>query len=149
VSRFRGRYDYSIDEKGRLNIPAKFRKCLSTEAEDTFVICRAPDNCLWAYPLDAWEEYEDQLDKMALTKETNMLLRKIQNSLADSQLDKQGRITIAPAQLSVAGISKSVTIIGRGKYLELWDTAAFEKYTGEEDNFDEIFYRAHNQENLK
>ncbi len=142
MSRFRGRFDYSIDAKGRVNIPAKFRKSLRPEAEETFVICRAPDGCLWAYPQDAWEEYEDQLESMPFTKETNKFQRMIQNSLTDSTLDKAGRISISSSQMELAGIKKSVTIIGRRKYLEIWDTAKFEEYTGSDDNFDEMFYKA-------
>ena len=113
------------------------------EAEETFVICRAPDRCLWAYPLDAWEEYEDQLDSMPFTKERDRLHRLIQSSSTESALDKQGRITISQLQMEITGIKKSVTIIGRRKYIEIWDTEKFEEYMGSDDNFDDIFYKAH------
>ena len=142
MSRFRGKFEYSIDSKGRLNIPAKFRKSLRPEAFETFVISRAPDNCLRAYPQDAWEEYEDRLDELPLTKESDRIQRLIQESISDSHLDKQGRITLTPAQMKISGIEKSVTIIGRRKYIEIWDTAAFEKYTGTDADFDDNFYRA-------
>lgn len=142
MSRFRGRFDYSIDEKGRVNIPAKFRKMLAPEAEETFVICRAPDGCLWAYPQDAWEKFEDSLDAMPVTREANKFQRQIQNSLTDSQLDKQGRIALTPLQMEIAGITKDVTIIGRRHYLEIWDTKRFEGYTGPGDDFDSAYYAA-------
>ena len=61
MSRFRGRYDYTIDAKGRVNIPSKFRKSLSPEAAETFVICQGPGRCLRAYPQDVWDRYEDEL----------------------------------------------------------------------------------------
>jgi MraZ protein len=141
MSRFRGRYDYSVDQKGRINIPSKFRKIMTPEAEETFVICRAPDGCLWAYPKDEWERYEDLLMAMPMNRDVNRYQREIQNSLSDSALDKQGRITLTSQQMRIADISKEVSIIGRGRHLEIWDTKRFEAYTGNGEDFDEIFYR--------
>ncbi len=141
MSRFRGRYDYSMDQKGRINIPAKFRKLLSRASEQTFVICRAPDGCLWAYPKDEWEKFEDSLVAMPMSRETNKFQREMQNTLSDSVLDRQGRVTLTPLQMRIAGISKEVSIIGRGRHLEIWDTARFEKYTGNGDDFDEVYYK--------
>ena len=141
MARFRGRYDFSIDEKGRINIPSKFRKLLSPEAEDTFVICRAPDDCLWAYPKNEWEQFEETLDRMPVTRESNRFQREIQNTLSDSTLDRQGRITVTPLQMKIAAIDKNVTIIGRGRYLEIWDPKRFEEYTGNCENFDDVYYK--------
>jgi MraZ protein len=142
MSFFRGRFDYAIDDKGRVNIPAKFRKVLSTEADETFVICQAPDGCLWAYPQDGWEKFEDSLENMPLTKESNKMQRYIQNSLSDSKLDKQGRVTLSPMQMKAANITKDVTLIGRRRYIEIWDTPTFEAYVGQANDFDEVFYKA-------
>jgi len=141
MSRFRGRYDYSIDQKGRINIPSKFRKLLAPKAEETFVICRAPDSCLWAYPKDEWERFEDTLVAMPMSKEANKFQREMQNTLSDSVLDKQGRVTLTPLQMRIAGINKDVTIIGRGRHLEIWDTKRFEKYTGNGEDFDDVYYK--------
>jgi len=141
MSRFRGRYNYSIDQKGRINVPSKFRRLLSPEAQKTFVISRAPDGCLWAYPKDAWEKFEDSLMAMPVSREVNKFQREIQNTLSDSVLDKQGRITLTPLQLQIAGIHKDVSIIGRGRYLEIWDTRRFEAYTGGGEDFDEVYYK--------
>lgn len=141
MSRFRGRYNYSIDQKGRINIPSKFRKLLSPAAEDMFVICRAPDGCLWAYPKDEWEKFEDSLIAMPISREVNKFQREIQNTLSDSVLDRQGRITLTPLQIRVAGITKDVSIIGRGRHLEIWDTKRFEEYTGSGEDFDEVYYK--------
>lgn len=142
MSRFRGTFEYSIDSKGRLNIPAKFRKLLRPEADETFVISRAPDGCLQAYPQDAWEEYEDMFESTPLTKEKNRARRLVDKTISDSRLDKQGRITLTPLQMEITGIKKSVTIIGRRKFIEVWDTATFDKYTENDSDFDEIFYKA-------
>ena len=140
MARFRGRYNFSIDEKGRINIPSKFRKLLSPEAEETFVVCRAPDGCLWAYPKDEWEKFEDQLLAMPMSREVNKFQRTIQNTLNDTRLDKQGRILLTQYQMEIAGITKDVSIIGRGNNLEIWDTRRFEEYTGGTDDFDDVYY---------
>lgn len=141
MARFRGRFDFSIDQKGRINIPSKFRKLLSPEAEETFVICRGPDNCLWAYPKNEWEKFEDLLITMPVSRESNKFQRVMQNSLNDSTLDKQGRISLTPLQIKTAGIIKEVSIIGRGRYLEIWDTGCYEKYIGNGDDYDEAYYK--------
>jgi MraZ protein len=142
MAKFRGRYDFSIDEKGRINIPSKFRKLLTPEAEDTFVICRAPDGCLWAYPKNEWEKFEDSLDRMPVTRESNRFQREIQNTLSDSVLDGQGRVSLTVLQMKIAGIDKNVSIIGRGKYLEIWNPKRFEEYTANCENFDDVYYKS-------
>jgi len=141
MSRFRGRFDYSIDEKGRINIPFKFRNLMPPEAQSTFVICRAPDGCLWAYPLNEWEKFEDSLIAMPMTKGVNRFQREIQNTLCDSVLDKQGRVTLTPHQIQIAGIKKDVSIVGRGRHLEIWGSERFEDYTGNGEEFDELYYK--------
>ena len=142
MARFRGRYNFSIDEKGRINIPSKFRKLLTPEAEETFVICRAPDDCLWAYPKDEWERFEDKLLSMPMSREVNKFQRTLQNTLTDTTLDKQGRISLTQYQMEIAGITKDVSIIGRGDNLEIWDRKRFEEYTGSGDDYDEVYYNS-------
>lgn len=141
MARFRGRFDFSIDQKGRINIPSKFRKLLSPVAENIFVISRGPDSCLWAYPKDEWEKYEDTLVSMPLSREVNKFQRTMQNTVSDSELDRQGRISLTPLQIKIAGITKDVSIIGRGNYLEVWDTKRFEEYTGNGEDYDEVCYQ--------
>jgi MraZ protein len=141
MARFRGRFDYSIDQKGRLNIPSKFRKMLPPDAEDTFVICRAPGNCLRAYPKDEWERFEDKLINMRDSKDSAKLVRIIQNTVSDCKLDGQGRIMITPLQMKIAGINKDVSIIGCGNFLEIWDTGSFERAAAADgEEFDDVYY---------
>ncbi len=142
MSRFRGRFDYSIDAKGRLNIPAKFRKALAPQAGETFVICRAPGGCLRAYPLDAWERYEDEVDRMPQTPETVKFQRLLYSTVSESCLDSQGRIMLSPKQLEIAGIKKNVTLIGKRGHIEIWETGRFEEYIGAGDDFDQVFFQS-------
>jgi MraZ protein len=142
MSRFRGRYDYSIDSKGRVNIPAKFRKTLDPDAHETFVICRAPSGCLRAYAQNVWNNYEDELTSRPQTPEMLKHQRLLYNSIADSTLDAQGRITVTPLQMQLAGLSKNVTLIGQNGYIELWDTVAFSNYIGTQEDFDTVFFQS-------
>ena len=140
--RFRGFFEYSIDDKGRVNIPAKFRKSLNPEADETFVIVRGPNNCLQAFPQDAWSRFEDELDKRPTTPETMKLKRHLYNSISDSKLDGQGRVMLTSHQLSVANINDKVMLVGQGNYIEFWSPEAYQKYFGADDDFDKVYYQS-------
>lgn len=140
MARFRGEYDYSIDGKGRLNIPAKFRRSLSPEANETFAICQAPNKCLRAYPQDAWERYEDELGSRPQTMEALRHLRLLRSTLTDSKLDAQGRISLSAKQITIAGINKNVTLVGNYGFIEIWDTETYREYIGSGDDFDKAFF---------
>lgn len=140
---FLGRFDYSIDAKGRVNIPAKFRKGLNPDAEDTFIICRAPNGCLRAYPKDLWKKREDELSSLAETPDGLKLKRQIYSTLSESTLDAQGRVTLSPVQMNLAGIKKDVTLVGESFYVEIWDTEKLTAYLGEPDSdgFDDAHFK--------
>jgi len=122
-NRFFGSYDYSIDAKGRINMPARFRKALSPEAEETFIVCYAPDRRLRAYPLNEWkilEEQEMERETRRLQDEgrdrltpAEMKLKRMKyETLIETQLDTQGRIALSPKLVKYAGLEKAVTLIG-------------------------------------
>jgi MraZ protein len=142
MSHFRGRYDYTVDDKGRVNIPAKFRKSLNPKATETFVVCRAPGNCLRAYPQDVWELYEEEMGSRPQTEETVRLWRLLYNTVSDSTLDAQGRITLTALQIKLASIMKNVSLVGQGSYIEIWDTEKFDQSYGAGDDFDAIFFKS-------
>jgi MraZ protein len=142
MSRFRGKYEYSIDDKGRVNIPAKFRKTINPQADETFVVVRAPNSCLRAYAGDAWEAYEKELDAMTQTADTVRMRRQLYDSLSDSQLDAQGRISLSPGQMQLAGIEKKVMLVGQWAYIELWDPQRYATFIGAGDDFDQVFYQS-------
>jgi MraZ protein len=142
MGRFRGQYNYSVDAKGRVNIPAKFRKALNPAADETFVICLGPDKCLQAYPQDTWEEYEDKLDAMPPSRLSFKVRRQIYNSVTDSHLDAQGRISLSQYQMDTADIKKNVTLVGHRGYIEIWDTENYQQYMGTGEDFDEAYYKS-------
>lgn len=117
-----GEYNYAIDEKGRLNFPARFREQMG----QVFVITRWMDNCLVAFPESEWQLICEKLQGKSMVKN-----REIQRFLfamaTEVTPDKQGRVLISPSLRTHAGLQKDVTIIGVGKHAEIWDTAAWQE----------------------
>lgn len=139
---FRGTFEYSLDDKGRVSVPAKFRKALNPDADETFVIVRGPNNCLRAFPLDVWRLQEKQLDERPQTPETTKLRRYLYAAMSDSQLDNQGRVTIVESQFRGAGIDKKVLLVGQGSYIEIWGPEQYSAYLGDAKDFDEVYYHS-------
>lgn len=139
---FLGEFNYTIDKKRRMNIPACFRKVLDPEAKETFVICRAPNSCLRAYPINIWKVYENKLKKLPQTPNTLRHLRLLRSTLTDSTLDTQGRIMLSAKQVVIAGITKNVTLVGNNEYIEIWDSDRYNEHIGTGDDFDEMFFQS-------
>ena len=109
---FIGEYKYSLDSKGRINIPAKFRQSLSEDNDNTFVATRGQDPCIWIYPIKEWKKIEDELRKLSsISGVHRTFIRQIARSATPSTCDKQGRIMINPPLLSYAGLEKEALII--------------------------------------
>tara|TARA_B100001758_G_C18388868_1_gene601691 strand:+ start:331 stop:795 length:465 start_codon:yes stop_codon:yes gene_type:complete len=125
---FIGEYSYSLDSKGRINMPAKFRQVLSKDNKNTFVITRGMDACVWVYPLNQWLKIEKSLRSLSsLSKIHRTFVRNTARYATPSTYDKQGRITIPPSLVDYAGLDKDVLIIGMVNKMEIWDTKNLEK----------------------
>tara|TARA_S200000501_G_scaffold108465_1_gene101841 strand:- start:370 stop:834 length:465 start_codon:yes stop_codon:yes gene_type:complete len=119
---FTGEYQYSLDSKGRVNIPAKFRQSLSKENQNTFVATRGQDPCVWIYPLTEWKKIEDDLRKLSSVSSVHRtFIRQIARSATPSTCDKQGRITLSPSLISYANLDKEALIIGMINKIEIWN----------------------------
>jgi MraZ protein len=140
VVNFIGSYDYSVDAKGRLNVPAKFRKAVSPEAQDTFVIELGTEKHLRVYPKDVWDERHAKLSALPGTPEHVNYMRWLSSTSSVSALDAQGRIMLTPAQMKYSGIGKEVTIIGMPGYMELCDTARHREFVASEQDVDAMVY---------
>ena len=104
---FTGEYQYSLDSKGRVNIPAKFRQSLSKKNQNTFVATRGQDPCIWVYPLTEWKKIEDELRNLSSVSGVHRtFIRQIARSATPSTCDKQGRITLSPSLISYAQLDK-------------------------------------------
>ena len=117
-----GEYNYAIDEKGRLNFPAKFRDQMGKE----FVVTRWLDDCLVAFPESEWQRITEILKGKSMGK-TRDIQRFLFSAAEEAVPDKQGRILLGPALRAHAGLEKEVTVIGVGSYAEIWNTAAWQK----------------------
>ena len=125
---FIGEYSYSLDSKGRINMPAKFRQALSKDNKSTFVITRGMDACIWVYSLNQWLEIEKSLRSLSsLSKIHRTFVRNTARYATPSTYDKQGRITIPPSLINYANLYKDVLIIGMVNKMEIWNTKNLEK----------------------
>lgn len=122
---FMGEYHHSIDLKGRLIIPAKFRN----ELGKSFVVTRGLDNCLFIYSLVEWNKIVEMLKKLPFTKKNaRNFSRFILSGATVSELDKQGRVNITQNLLDYASIDKDCIIIGVNDRIEIWSKAKWEDF---------------------
>ena len=119
---FLGEYSYSLDSKGRINMPARFRQALSKNNKNTFVSTRGMDSCIWVYPLSQWFEIEKSLRNLSsLSRIHRTFVRNTARYASPSTYDKQGRITLSPSLIEYAGVEKEVLIIGMVNKMEVWN----------------------------
>tara|TARA_Y100000768_G_C23792138_1_gene593098 strand:+ start:371 stop:835 length:465 start_codon:yes stop_codon:yes gene_type:complete len=119
---FTGEYKYSLDSKGRINIPAKFRQSLSKKNQNTFVATRGQDPCIWIYPLTEWKKIEDELRSLSSASGVHRtFVRQIARSATPSTYDKQGRIMISPSLISYSSLKRDALIIGMINKIEIWN----------------------------
>lgn len=119
---FTGEFSYSLDAKGRVNIPAKFRNVLTADNEQSFVITRGMDPCVWVYPVTIWQSIEDELRKLSsLSRINRSFVRSTVRYASSVQYDKQGRIAITPNLIEYAQLEKEALIVGMVNKLEIWN----------------------------
>ncbi|MEA3286135.1 MAG: division/cell wall cluster transcriptional repressor MraZ [Candidatus Marinimicrobia bacterium] len=126
---FTGEFRYSIDAKGRVNVPSKFRKALPETSEDTFVVTRGLDENIVAYSLDKWQQIEEELLKLSSRLPGHRAYKRQATRFATSlKFDSQGRVAIPVNLLQHAGIDKDVVIIGMIDEIEIWDPEILKRY---------------------
>jgi len=122
---FLGSYDYSIDDKGRLVIPSKFRN----EIGDTLYLMKGYDGCISIYKESDFQKALDNLQKLQFEREKARLhLRVLLETVVELTIDKAGRIQIPVKTLQKYTIGKQVKVIGLLDHFEIWDNDAWEKY---------------------
>jgi MraZ protein len=122
---FRGRSKHTLDEKGRLAIPARFKETLEIKGEDCLVVTNHL-NCLWAFAKDDWRVIEEKAANLSLMDSAVNTYRRYFISGAQECLLKQGRITIPPDLREIAGLTKDVVLVGELKLFEIWDKSRWE-----------------------
>lgn len=123
---FLGEYQHSLDSKGRITIPSRFREQLG----EKFIATKGLDNCIFLYPVDEWQTIEEKLRSLPFTKaDVRSFVRFFFSGAAELELDKQGR-TVLPVNLrDYSDIDRDVIVIGVGGRIEIWSVEKWAKYT--------------------
>lgn len=131
---FMSEYNHTIDPKGRLIIPAKFRDQLG----DEFVVTKGMDGCLFVFTNSDWSAFEEKLTSLPLTnKPARKFARHFLSGAAEVELDKQGRILLPSNLREHAGLEKDVVLVGVGSRIEIWSKAAWDD-ENEDTDIDEV-----------
>jgi MraZ protein len=116
---FRGRFEYTIDPKGRVNIPAPFRDQLEKSGQESFIITNYSD-CIYVYAVDDWARIEEKLAGVSsVDRKLNTFLRFFIGGAVEVIPDKQGRILIPPSLRAYEGLEKDVVITGMPNRFEI------------------------------
>lgn len=139
---FRGVATFNLDAKGRMAIPAKFRKHLDVCCEGRLIVTiDHSDHCLQMYPLPEWEHVEQKLTALpSLNPQVRRLKRMLLGYATECEMDGNGRILLPAKLREFAGLDKSVVMIGQGNKFELWNEQTWNELMDEclEEDFDEI-----------
>lgn len=131
AERFRGEFNHSIDVKGRVSVPSKFRDLFG----ERFIVTKGQENCLWLYTMEEWNLFEEKLLSLPTTtdKKVRDFTRYFIAGAVEVEFDKQGRILITPPLRAYAGLDKEVTFLGVGNRAELWSKDKWEAYNSVDD----------------
>ena len=124
---FRGRYEHSIDAKGRTSVPSRFREVMTAQGDSKLVLTTGLDTCLVAYPMAEWLAFEERLAELPQFDEDVVTLKRIYVSgAAECDVDKVGRLLIPAALRKHARLKRDALWAGMGRYIELWSKETFE-----------------------
>ena len=140
---FMGEYNHTIDAKGRLIVPAKFREILG----DNFIVTKGLDGCLFVYPNDEWTRFEEKLKSLPLSnKNARQFTRFFLAGAAACEVDKQGRILLPQVLREFASLEKDVVLVGVASRIEIWSRERWDESMNTYDgDMDEV---AENMESL-
>jgi len=126
-----GEFLHTIDGKGRLIIPAKFRETLG----DQFITTKGLDNCLFLYPQQEWQTFEEKLKKLPVSQpNARAFVRFFFSGATECEFDKQGRILLPANLREYAGLEKDVVVVGVMNRIEIWEAAKWKEYSTQAEN---------------
>ncbi len=132
---FMGEYNHTVDAKGRLIVPSKFREQLGEE----FVVTKGLDGCLFVYTNSEWHKIEEKFQNIPMTsKDARKFSRFFFAGAAALEIDKQGRVLLPPVLREYAGLQKEVVLVGVLNRVEIWDAARWQENTYDEEEMDDI-----------
>ncbi len=122
-----GEFVNNIDEKGRIMIPVKLRAAIDG---DSLILTRGVDQCLWLFPVSEWQKVSQQIMSATsiLQARARMIQRRIIAPAQETEIDRSGRINIAPVLRTFAQLKKECVILGINNYIEIWDEEVYQKY---------------------
>lgn len=125
---FMGEFEHSLDTKGRLTVPAKFRD----ELGDSFVVTRGLDKCLFVYSREEWQILEAKLKSLPMTRsDARSFVRFFFSGASECELDKQGRILLPQKLRDYAQLEKDCTLLGVSNRVEIWDSTIWTNYAND------------------
>lgn len=138
---FRGATKVTLDAKGRLAIPTRYRERIAARSDGQMVATVDRDHCLLLYPLPDWEELERKLVRLpSLNKQARRLQRLMVGYATELELDGSGRVLLSRELRDFGGLERTAILIGQGNKFELWDEASWnekrDEWLGEEDDGD-------------
>ena len=133
---FMGEYHHTIDDKGRIVIPTKFRDILKSD----FIVTRGIEKCLYIYARKDWENLVSKLNTLPFTKkDARTFIRSFFSGATECEFDRQGRTCIASPLIVHAGLTKDCVIIGANDRIEIWEIGAWNEFLKEnEENLSNI-----------
>lgn len=125
---FLGRFAHTVDNKGRVSIPTRFREILGDLYEDKLIITPDPDRCLSGYPFEEWQRIQEKVKNLPrMNQSVKDWLRFFYAGASETGLDRQGRILLTAFHRSFAHISRDVVIIGLDRKIEIWDASRWKE----------------------
>lgn len=121
---FQSASSLSLDAKGRLSVPTRYREVLSANAAGQLTITKHPHGCLMIFPRPEWEKFRERI--AALPMSAQWWKRIFLGNAMDVEIDNTGRVLISPELRAAAGISKESVLLGMGNFFELWDKATYD-----------------------
>ncbi len=140
MRKFRGASNLSLDAKGRMVLPARYRESLAALCDGQLVVTIDTDQpCLLIYPLNEWEIVEEKINALPnFNKVAKRIQRKLIGYATDIEVNDSGRILLTAPLRTYAKLEKKVVLIGQGNKFELWDEQLWEQHCMEDDDDDEI-----------
>ena len=121
---FQGASSLSLDAKGRLSVPTRYRDVLSATAGGLLTLTKHPHGCLMVFPRPEWEKFRERVANLPMSAQ--WWKRIFLGNAMDVEIDGTGRVLVSPELRVAAGISRDTMLLGMGNHFELWDKASYE-----------------------
>jgi len=122
---FNGEFQHSIDEKGRLTLPALFRAGLGNK----YMLSKGLEECLFVYPMESWARLEEKLNALSVFNRRNRdFKRRFFSGSRECETDRQGRLLIHQEFRHYGNLTRDAYVVGAGDHLEIWDKETWEGY---------------------